>query len=234
MTRLLRGAQRMTGSLNPVQTPGSNARHRALAVAVALLLVSGVVGAFLVEPPAVASRAVAAAPPPTTTTTIPPTPVFVPEPEPAPAPLPKQPAKPVNANGEGLEPIVKIGTIEIPKIGLRHDIYHGITMRNINLGPSHWPGTAFPGEPGNAVFPGHRTTKTRPFRNIDKLVPGDEVIFTVNGVRSVYRVNGSRIVTPKQIEIINPTPTPTATIFACHPPGSARFRYVVTMDLVTS
>ena len=30
-----------------------------------------------------------------------------------------------------------------------------------------------PGEVGNAVFPGHRTTHTKPFRNIDQLVPGD-------------------------------------------------------------
>ena len=224
----------MTGSLNPVQTPGGRAPHRALAAVVALLLVSGVAGAFLVEPPAVASRAVAAAPPPTTTTTVAPTPVFVPEPEPAPTPPPKQPSKPVNTNVAGLEPIVKIGVMEIPKIGLVHEIYHGITMRNINLGPSHWPGTAFPGEPGNSVFAGHRVTKTHPFRNIHLLANGDEVIYTVNGKRSVYKVNGNRIVTPKQVEIINPTNTPTATIFACHPPGSARFRYVVTMDLVTS
>ena len=27
------------------------------------------------------------------------------------------------------------------------------------------------------------------------------------------------------------TPTPTATTFACHPPGSARYRYVVDLAL---
>ena len=50
------------------------------------------------------------------------------------------------------EPVQRIGTIEIPKIGLRADIYHGITLRNIDLGPSHWPGTALPGETGNAAL----------------------------------------------------------------------------------
>src|SRR3712207_8743422 len=44
-----------------------------------------------------------------------------------------------------------------------------------------WPGTAFPGETGNAVFAGHRVTHSHPFRHIDKLVPGDEVFFTING-----------------------------------------------------
>ena len=231
MTRLLRGAQRVTGTLNPVAAPGrTRGAHGALTLVVVFLLTAGVIGAFLVEPPASASSRAVTVGPPTTTTTIPPTPTFVPDPEPTPPPARK--SKPVSTNTpEGSEPIVKIGTIEIPKIGLVHDMYHGITMRNINLGPSHWPGTAMPGEIGNTVIAGHRVTKTHPFRNIHLLQKGDQIIFTVQGVRSVYRVNGNRIVTPKQVEIVNPTPTATATLFACHPPGSARFRYVVTADL---
>ena len=130
------------------------------------------------------------------------------------------------------EPVVQIGSIEIPKIGLTHPIYHGITMRNIDRGPSHWPGTAFPGESGNTVFAGHRVTHSHPFRNIDKLVPGDKVHFTVNGIKSNYVVTGSEIVTPKALHIADPTPTPTATLFACHPPGSARYRYVVRLALL--
>ncbi len=130
-----------------------------------------------------------------------------------------------------LEPIVEIGRIEIPKIGLNHKIMHGITMRNIDLGPSHWPGTAFPGEVGNSVFAGHRVTKTKPFRNIDQLVAGDEVFFIVNDVRTRYVVTGQEVVTPDRLDIVTPTATPTATIFACHPPGSAKYRLVVRMNL---
>lgn len=164
------------------------------------------------------------APTTTTTSTIPP----------EPAVEVQQPATraEVPRNAYAPEPIVKIGTLEIPKIGLVTPIYHGITMRNIDLGPSHWPGTPLPGENGNTVFPGHRVTKTKPFRNIDQLVPGDQAIFTVNGVRSVYVMTGSQIVKPTQMEIVDPTPTPVATLFACHPPGSARYRYVVRMALL--
>lgn len=129
------------------------------------------------------------------------------------------------------EPIVEIGRIEIPKIGLNHKIMHGITMRNIDLGPSHWPGTAFPGEVGNSVFAGHRVTKTKPFRNIDQLVAGDEVFFVINDVRTRYVVTGQEVVTPDRLDIVTPTATPTATIFACHPPGSAKYRIVVRMNL---
>lgn len=130
------------------------------------------------------------------------------------------------------EPIQEIGTIEIPKIGLRHRAYHGITLRNIDKGPSHWPGTAMPGENGNTVWAGHRVTHSHPFRRIHELVAGDEVIFTVAGVRSVYVVTRHEVVTPKALHIAEQTPTPTGTLFACHPPGSARYRYVVYLALL--
>lgn len=144
---------------------------------------------------------------------------------------PKAPVRPVNSN---LEPIVEIGTMEIPKIGLVHPIYHGITMRNIDKGPSHWPGTAMPGAPtGNSVFAGHRVTKTHPFNRIDEMQPGDKVYFTVNGVRSAYVMTGHEIVTPKEIRIVNQTAEPTATLFACHPKGSAKYRYVIHLALTS-
>ena len=140
-----------------------------------------------------------------------------------PVDVPKDPYAP--------EPLVEIGTIEIPKINLTHRIFHGISLRSIDHGPSHWPGSAMPGQIGNAVFSGHRVTHSKPFRNLDQLVPGDQVFFTVNGVRSTYVMTSHEIVTPKGMHIVEPTATPTATLFACHPPGSARFRYVVHLAL---
>ena len=144
------------------------------------------------------------------------------------------PRKPINPPSAAYapEPIIQIGTIEIPKIGLVSPIFHGITMRNIDLGPSHWPGTAFPGENGNAVFAGHRVTHTHPFLHIDQLVNGDLVYFTVQGVRTTYTVTSHEIVKPTELRIIDQTATPTATIFGCHPPHFATYRYVVHLALV--
>jgi sortase A len=130
------------------------------------------------------------------------------------------------------EPVQRIGTIEIPKIGLRHEVYEGITLNNIDQGPSHWPGSALPGQVGNAVFAGHRVTHSHPFRRIDELVAGDMVVFEIGGTRTTFRVAETRVVTPRDTWIATPTPTPTATLFACHPPGSARFRYVVHLELL--
>ena len=106
-----------------------------------------------------------------------------------------------------------------------------MTLHNIDLGPSHWTGTALPGQPGNTVFAGHRITNSHPFRHLDQLVAGDEVIFTVDGVRSVYRVTGSMVVGPDETWIADQTPDATGTLYACHPPGSLAYRYVVKLAL---
>jgi len=140
----------------------------------------------------------------------------------------------VPADSYAPEKIIELGTLEIPKLGVRQRLMHGVTLRNIDLGPSHWPGTAMPGKAGNVVIAGHRVTNSRPFRNIDQLGLGDEVVLTVQGEQATYRVSSSFVVTPDRTDIAKPTATPTLTLFACHPPGSARQRYVVRADLVTA
>lgn len=130
------------------------------------------------------------------------------------------------------EEIVEIGTIEIPKLGVQQRLMHGVTLRNIDLGPSHWPGSAEPGNDGNMVVAGHRVTHSRPFRNIDQLAGGDQIVVRAKGKKAVYQVAFSFVVTPDRTDIANETATPSLTIFACHPPGSARQRFVVRADLL--
>jgi sortase A len=208
------------------------ATRRVCAVFAAGLLLSGVLAMFVgrASPaaPAVddptprpAAPAVATTGPPTTAAAAP---LVVSSSSRGPVEVPSDPY--------AAEPIQRIGTIEIPRIGLVSPIFHGITMRNIDQGPSHWPGSAMPGETGNAVFAGHRVTHTHPFLEIDKLQNKDQVIFTVNGVRSVYVVTGHEVVSPNNLGIVTPTSTPTATLFACHPPHTANQRYVVHLALL--
>ena len=77
----------------------------------------------------------------------------------------------------------------------------------------------------------HRVSHGGPFRKIDKLVPGDQVNFTVNGVTTATSMVANEVVLPEGIHIIEQTPAYTATLFACHPPGSTKFRYVVQLKL---
>lgn len=138
------------------------------------------------------------------------------------------------ADSYAREPIIEVGSIVIPKIGVDMTMYEGIRLSTLDYGPGHWPGTAMPGEAGNVVVGGHRTSSHRVFRNVDKLTAGDEIIFRSGGLEHVYRVNRVEIVDPTAVWIVNPTETPTATLFACHPPGSTAQRIVVFADLVTT
>ena len=148
------------------------------------------------------------------------------------APVSTPIAPPVNPRAA--EAIVKIGEVQIPKIGLVHPIFEGVTLTVIDHGPGHWPGSAVPGQLGNAVFAGHRVTHSHPFRRINELVAGDEIIFKMQNGTFTYKMTASQIVTPKDVHIVNPTRDATVTLFACHPPGSARQRYVVRGALVSS
>jgi len=130
------------------------------------------------------------------------------------------------------EPYIELGTIEIPKIGITKTLLEGISLNTLDRGPGHWPGTAMPGQVGNLVVAGHRTSHDKPFRNIDQLAIGDQVIFTTADGRFVYEVTGTTIVKPDAMFIIDQTSTPTATLFACHPPGSTKQRIVVSLALV--
>jgi sortase A len=186
------------------------------------------------------SPATTVAPPITTTTTTiaATTTTSAPAPTPSPttaAPVPTTLSTPVRAPADGAtEPLQAIGDIAIARLGIDETMYEGITLGTLDHGPGHWPGSAMPGDVGNVVIAGHRVSHSRPFRYLDRLQDGDEVVFTVDGRRSVYVVTGHEIVTPDRVDIAEPTATPTATLFACHPPGSTRFRYVVHLVLSAS
>jgi LPXTG-site transpeptidase (sortase) family protein len=150
--------------------------------------------------------------------------------DPDPLPVPERPPDDPHAN----VPVPELGTIEIPAIGLVHTVYEGVTLTAINRGPGHWPGTALPGQRGNTVFPGHRTTYSHPFGDLDLLEPGDEITFRMPDGVHTYAVAETLIVHPTELWVVDQTETPTVTLIACHPKGSAAQRIVVKGELVRS
>ncbi|MEY2469379.1 MAG: sortase [Actinomycetota bacterium] len=126
------------------------------------------------------------------------------------------------------------GRIIIPRIGLDHLTYEGLDLAIIDYGPSHWPGTAMPGEVGNPVFPGHRVTHSHPFFDIDLIQIGDHVTFVRDNGRFTYEVTQTFVVNADEVWIADATDTPTFTIFGCHPKHSAKQRYVVKGKLIKS
>jgi sortase A len=146
-----------------------------------------------------------------------------------------QPVQPIAPPSDtyAAEPVIDMGSISIPKLGVEMTMYEGIRLSTLDYGPGHWPGTAEPGETGNVVVGGHRTSKHRVFRDVDQLVPGDEIIFSDAAGQHTYLVNRVEVVEPTAMWIVEPTDTPTATLFACHPPGSTAQRIIVFADLST-
>jgi len=127
---------------------------------------------------------------------------------------------------------ITIGRLEIPVIGLNERIREGVDLSVIDRGVAHWAGTAEAGGFGNMVLAGHRTTKTAPFHDLDRLQPGDSITVTgFDGRVARYAVRETIIVSPNDIWIVEQTDVPLLTLFACHPKRSARQRIVVRAEL---
>ncbi len=127
-----------------------------------------------------------------------------------------------------------VGNIVIPKIGLSMMVIEGTDAAQLDQGPGHYPGTPLPGESGNAAIAGHRTTYLHPFYNLDALVAGDAIeLTTLQGI-FLYRMTQVEVVSPTDVAVVAPTPTPQLTLTTCNPRYSASQRLVVHAALVAS
>ena len=121
-------------------------------------------------------------------------------------------------------------------------VVEGTSVEALKNGPGHIPGTALPGELGNVVVSGHRTTYGAPFERFGELEPGDEVVLETRTGWFTYTVRGSSIVAPTAVEVTyavpgDPTAEPTErllTLTTCHPKYSARQRLVVQAELTAA
>jgi sortase A len=105
---------------------------------------------------------------------------------------------------------------------------------NLKRGPGHIPDTAYPGQPGNCVISGHRTTYGAPFRHIEQLAEGSEITLVTATNRYIYEVYEQRIVLPTDLSVLEQGGEPKLTLTACHPWYSAAQRIVVIARLVSS
>ena len=87
----------------------------------------------------------------------------------------------------------------VPTLGLELVVFEGVTVQTLKKGPAHMPWTPLPGQPGNVVISGHRTTYGRPFFDFDLLKFGDHIeIETAIGTH-IYEVRDSFIVKPTDV-----------------------------------
>ena len=107
---------------------------------------------------------------------------------------------------------------------------------------SHFPGTALPGEVGNAFITGHSVLPQfndpqnyrAIFTNLSKLEIGDSIEVEVEGNKFSYMVQYSKIVDPHDVSVLFPI-SPNAknlTLMSCVPPGTSSKRIIVVTSLL--
>ena len=142
------------------------------------------------------------------------------------------------AIGQGL------AVLRIPRLGRHYDpvVVEGVGTAALEKGPGHYPGSALPGQLGNFVVSGHRTTYGKPFSDLDKMRVGDAIVVETRDTWFTYSVTSTEIVSPSEVNVILPVPgqpnaKPTKkllTFTTCNPRFSASQRLVVHGQLTAT
>lgn len=130
-----------------------------------------------------------------------------------------------------------IGRIVIPGIDLDIVLVEGTDTASLQKGPGHYTlattpelsaqgdGSAFPGQGSTMGIAGHRTTYLAPFRRIDEIQPGDEILLEMPYGNFTYTVEKSEIVDPDDVSIVRDVGYDRIVLTACNPLYSAAERY---------
>lgn len=130
-----------------------------------------------------------------------------------------------------------VAVIDIPSLGVTKYVVAGVAASDLKKGPGHYPMTPQPGHLGNVAIAGHRTTYGEPFRDLDELTTGDDIVVTdVAGRKFFYRVTDAFVVQPEDSWVVATADPSRAllTLTTCHPEFSAKQRLIVTAELDTT
>jgi sortase A len=119
------------------------------------------------------------------------------------------------------------GALRLPSIGQDSIVVNGTAPEDLRKGPGHYPDTTFPGLDGTVAIAGHRTTYGAPFRNIDQLSQGDELLLEMPYGRFTYVVERQMIVKPTATWVTRDVGYDQLVLSACHPKYSAAERIIV-------
>ncbi len=131
-----------------------------------------------------------------------------------------------------LEPGQALGRIDIPKLGIDPVVVNGTSGADLRRGPGRYPETSLPGLGQLTAIAGHRTTFGAPFRNIDSLTKGNQIVLELPYGTFTYQVTDHEIVDDEDWSIIEPRGYDTLVLSACHPLYSADQRWIVYAKLM--
>lgn len=124
-------------------------------------------------------------------------------------------------------PGAPIARLRIPKLSLDEIVLEGVGDNELNAGPGHLTGSAFPGENGNSVISAHRD---RHFSRLGALQVGD-TLFTDTGWSETKWIVVARRVVAADAPALYRTRDATLTLTTCWPIryfGSAPDRLIIT------
>jgi sortase A len=121
-------------------------------------------------------------------------------------------------------------------------VLESVELPDLARGIGHYPESQVPGEKGNFAVAAHRATNGEPFRDIDRLQVGDQVLVETQDTWYEYTLRRDQIVTPQDTWVIDPVPgdpgaTPTdrlITLTTCNPRWGSTTRWIWWGDLTTS
>jgi sortase A len=121
-----------------------------------------------------------------------------------------------------------VGRILIPRIGASFVVVKGTEASALESGPGIYSDTNFPGVAGTTAIAGHRTTYLAPFRHIDALRPGSQILVNMPYAHFTYTVIGQRVVAPTDVRAaVGEVGYTRLVLSACTPLFSAEKRLLV-------
>ena len=132
--------------------------------------------------------------------------------------------------------------VEIPVVYDEPSIEEDKVQKALERGVLHYATTPNPGEQGNAVIFGHSSNNILnsgrykfAFVLLNRLENGDTFMLEKGGTRYVYKVYDKKVVSPKEVSVLNAggDKTATATLITCDPPGTAINRLVVVGEQIS-
>jgi sortase A len=126
------------------------------------------------------------------------------------------------------------GRIKIPAIHVNWVVVDGTSPGSLRNVPAFFPQTPWPGAHGTVAIAGHRTTYAAPFRNLDKLDGGEQIVVEMPYGKFTYRVERTRIVPADAMWVIQRVGYDRLVLSACRPLYSAAKRIVTFARLVKS
>ena len=127
--------------------------------------------------------------------------------------------------------LAPLAIVRIPAIHLTAPLLEGTDALTLNHALGRIRGTGRLGEPGNIGIAGHRDGLLRGLKDIQI---GDVIQLAGREHTDTYVVEQTRIVDPRDVDVLKPRALPSLTLVTCYPfyfLGPAPKRFVVTASL---